>query len=60
MQGSPLRDEAADVLRCLRESLREPGFITALVRLVSGDGQDEQCEIAERRSSGGSAENGEG
>lgn len=28
------RDEAADVLRCLSETLREPGFATALILLV--------------------------
>ena len=33
------RDEAAEVMRCLRETLREPAFAAALALLVSGNGQ---------------------
>jgi hypothetical protein len=30
-------DEVVDVMRCLRESLREPAFTTVVVRIVSGN-----------------------
>ena len=44
--GRSPRDEAADVLRCLHETLREPAFASTLVRLVSGEGLGEKREIA--------------
>lgn len=49
--GLTLRDETAAVMRCLRESLCEPAFARALAQLVSVNGPDKQCEIAERTSS---------
>ncbi len=55
-----VRDETAEVMHCLRLSLCEPTFMQALVQLVSGNGQDEQWEIAERIGSGASPENGKG
>ncbi len=54
------RDEVADVLRCLRESLRDPAFASALVRLVSREGLGEKREIAGRLQFGASATNGKG
>jgi hypothetical protein len=44
--GSARRDEATDVMRCIRESLWEPVFMQVLVRLASGNGQSEECETA--------------
>ena len=41
------RDEVANVMRCLRESLREPEFARALIQLVAGNWQDEKREIAD-------------
>lgn len=55
--GLTLRNEAAEVMCCLRESLSERAFIEALLRLVFGDGQDKQWKIAERVGSGAFAEN---
>ena len=40
------RDEAADVMRCLSELLREPAFASTVVHLVSGKGQIEERKIA--------------
>jgi hypothetical protein len=44
-----VRDEAGEVMRCLRLSLCEPTFMKALALLVAGVGQREQCDIAERQ-----------
>jgi hypothetical protein len=54
------RDEAAEVMRCLRESLREPAFASTLVRLVSGEGLGQKREIAGRSQFGASGTNGKG
>ena len=48
------RDEAAEVLACLREALRESAFAKTLALLVSGNGQDEHSEIVERIALGAS------
>jgi hypothetical protein len=45
-----LRNEAAGVLRCLRESLQEPAFACALALLVCRIGQDEERETAKRNA----------
>jgi len=55
-----VRDEAAEVMRCLRESLRHPAFATALAAVLSGERAGEKNDLAERPTSGASAENGEG
>ena len=55
------QDEAAEALRQLRESLSEPAFMKALVRLVSSSGRDERCEIARNGvAPDASARNGKG
>lgn len=53
-------DEAAEVLRCLHESLREPGLATALLLVVSGRRRGDGDDFAERLAPGGSGENGKG
>jgi hypothetical protein len=58
--GRPPRDDAAKVMRCLQETLREPAFARTLVRLVFGNGLDEKREIAGRLQLGASATNGKG
>lgn len=47
-----VRDEVADAMRCLHESLRDTVFACALVRLVSGNGQGEEADFAEPIASG--------
>ena len=37
-----VRGEAAEVMRCLWESLRDPGFVTVLALLVAGKAQSQQ------------------
>jgi hypothetical protein len=54
------RDEAAEALRQLRESLSEPAFMKVLVRLVSGKEQGEKGKTAGRSQFGASATNGKG
>jgi hypothetical protein len=56
--GLAPRDEAMEVLRCFRESLREPAFATALALLVSGKMSGEKDESAEIPNSGASARSG--
>ena len=53
------RNETAEILRCLREALREPAFASALALVVS-DGQQRECDIAGRVAPSASAANGEG
>jgi hypothetical protein len=53
-------DEATEVVRCFWESLREPAFTSALVRLVSVKGLREKSEIAGRSQLEASATNGKG
>lgn len=45
-------DEVADVMRCLREVLRESGVATALALLVSGNRQDVEPASAASAESG--------
>ena len=40
-----LRDEVAEVLRCLRESLRQPAFATALALVLFGKRQGEGDDL---------------
>jgi hypothetical protein len=54
------RNEATAVMRSLHESLQEPLFMKALVCLVSANGKDEKCEIADHSRIAASATNGEG
>lgn len=53
------QDEAAEVMHCLQNVLREAAFASTLVQLVLGTSQEEG-EIAERIGSSASAENGKG
>jgi len=53
-------DEASEILHCLHETLREPAFASILVRLVAGNRQYPECEIAARPHPGGSGEKGKG
>ena len=39
--ASETQDEAAEVMRCLRESLRDPTFASVLALLVAGKGGEE-------------------
>ena len=55
-----MQDEVAEVMRCLRETLREPAFAITLALLVTGERYGEENEIAECLGSGVSAANGEG
>jgi len=41
------RQEATEVLRCLRELLREPAFASTLAHLVSRNGQREETNFAD-------------
>jgi hypothetical protein len=51
------RDEASEVLRCLRESLRQPAFTQVLARLVTGNGLGEKRKLADRSRLEASAAN---
>jgi hypothetical protein len=42
-----VRGEAAEVMRCLRESLREPAFAAVLVLLVSEKGKGDENNLAD-------------
>jgi len=61
-EGAPLArpEEVTEVLRCLRESLREPAMASALALFVSSSGRDEQREDTRDFASGAFNENGEG
>ena len=48
------RDEAEEILRCLRESLREPAFATAPAVVLSGKREGEESDSAERVAPGAS------
>lgn len=54
------RDEAEEILRCLRESLREPAFARALAQLVSGDRRNAEPTGTRSFASDTLAKNGEG
>jgi hypothetical protein len=53
------QDEAAEVMRCLGESLRDPGFVTVLALLVAGKGGEEN-NLADSGAPESPAENGKG
>jgi hypothetical protein len=55
-----VRDEAAEVMCCLRESLREPAFASALALVLCGRRKGEESDSAERVAPDASAESGEG
>jgi hypothetical protein len=46
------QDEAAEVMRCLWESLRDPGFVTVLALLVAGKERGEEKQSCGLRRSG--------
>lgn len=46
------QDEAAEVMRCLGESLREPTFAIVLAFLLSGKRQGEEHDFPECEASG--------
>jgi hypothetical protein len=55
-----VRGEAAEVMRCLRESLRQPAFTRVLARLVTGNGRDEERKDTRDFASDAFPENGKG
>jgi hypothetical protein len=53
-----VRDEVSDVMCCLRESIREPAFASALALLVSGNRADQEHSHGRRFASEAFAEDG--
>jgi hypothetical protein len=58
--GLAQRDETSAVMRCCRELLREPAFASALVLLISGNGQDAERKDTRDFASEASVDNGKG
>ena len=55
--ASETQDEAAEVMRCLRESLRDPAFATAVFSLLVGfPSQSRPCSHSSHFLGGGQQE----